>query len=816
MPDTHSPPPARVIIADDVETNRLLMHHILDFAGYHCRVCEDGREVLELIRESTFDLALFDIMMPGLSGYELCQELKKNPATAEIPIIFVTSRTDPESVVKGFEAGAVDYIAKPFNPTELLARVRTHLSLRRSEQTLRQREQQLNTFLANIDDMICFRDLDGTPTRINQAYTRLTGLTEDMLAKDSPNWREVIHPRDLSAVERFFHDHPQGVDKHELEYRMRDQQGEWRWIHSRLVGFRGDRGITGYHCVGRDVTERKQRTEERLIQAATVFEHTSEAIVITDADKRITAVNRAFTRITGYGEHEVLGQDPRLLKSGQHDDQFYDELWRALRERDSWQGEIYNRRKDGSLFPVWQNITVVRDADGHVRHFISIFNDISAQKDSEEKIRYLAHYDLLTGLPNQVLFKERLHQALEDAAQRPEMMAVMFLDLDRFKQINDTLGHPVGDLMLQTVAERLQTLVRQPNLLARMSGDKFTVLLLDCENTGCLTQFSERLLAEMREPVVSPVQPLHLTVSLGVALYPQHGTGSAALLKNAEIAMYQAKSKGRNQYQVFFSGLETGAFENLILENDLRQAIDAKQLFLQYQPQVSLDNGRVIGAEALIRWQHPRRGLVPPDRFIRLAEESGLIIPIGEWVLRTACVQGRHWLDAGHSLESLAINFSSLQIQHPGIVETVAKVLAETGLPPGFLELELTESVIMRETREARNSLDALRELGVKLAVDDFGTGYSSLSYLRRLPIDKLKIDKSFVNDLPQDPNAAAIAKAVIALGKSLQLHVMAEGIENPEQQTFLHAHGCDSGQGFFYSRPVAADDFSFAVGGNG
>ncbi len=804
--------PGMVLIVDDMPVNIMMLRHILKTAGYQCQAVSRGEDVLPALEANAYDLVLLDIMMPGISGYEICQMIKQQPRFEEIPVIFVTAKDDPNSVVKGLEAGAVDYIAKPFNPTELLARVRTQLRLRQSEQVLREREAQLRIFFDNIDDLICFCALDGAPLAANRAYTELTGLTEKQLIADPRAWLNIVHPEDQSKLIAFFAAFPQGPARQDIEYRQRAKTGAWRWIHMHVAGIPSASGYLGYHCVGRDFTMFKRQTEDRLLQASTVFEHTSEAIVITDCQQRIVAVNPAFTLITGYNEEEVLGKTPGLLQSNQYPPHFYQQIWTTIHRAGFWQGEIIHRRNNDELFPAWQNITAVRDSNGEIAHYISMFTDTTAQKASEEKIRYLADYDTLTGLPNHTQFKKQVDEALLDQDGNL-LMAVFLLDLDRFKQINDTLGHAIGDSVLQAVALRLQgelaMVQRTPPMLARMSGDMFTIFLPECKDIQQITQMAEHLQQAMRPPIHIENHTLYISASQGIAISPHDGKDTAALLKNAEIAMYQAKYRsGRGHYQFYTAQFGTGAFEAMRLENELRAALEQRQLFLVYQPQVDLSSREVIGAEALLRWQHPELGVISPDRIIPLAEETGLIIPIGEWVLQTACAQARQWREK-YANFNIAVNLSSLQLQHEGIVATIRATLKNTGLPPQCLELELTESVIMQENEASQTTLNELRALGVKLAVDDFGTGYSSLAYLRRLPIDKLKIDRSFIEDLHEDANALAIASSVIALGKTLQLHVIAEGIENEQQQQILQSQGCDSGQGYLYSRPLCAEELT-------
>ena len=543
-------------------------------------------------------------------------------------------------------------------------------------------------------------------------------------------------------------------------------------------------------------------------QAVTVFESTREGVVITDLQPQILSVNRAFTEINGYAGSEVVGRNPRLLQSGRHDIAFYQAMWASLLETGHWEGEIWNRRKNGELFPQLLTISTVRDDRGHPTHYVGVMTDISQIKHSEQRLEHLAHYDPLTLLPNRLLFNARLKHTLAQAARHQTQVAVLLLDLDRFKQINDSFGHPMGDLLLKAAAERLGHCVHVNDTVARIGGDEYTLLLEDIKQSDNAAVVAEKILLGFSEPFELEGQELYITPSVGICIYPRDGEDGETLMRNADTAMYEAKNQGRNSYVFYSEQLTSHAFEQVMLENSLRKAIMRNELRLHFQPQLDLHSERLIGAEALVRWQHPDLGMVPPARFIPLAEETGLIIDIGEWVLQTACAQAKAWLDLGLDIGHVAVNVAGLQIRRRIVLEQTQRALESSGLPAERLELEVTEGFIMDETQGAVALLQALRRLGVSLSIDDFGTGYSSLAYLKRLPIDQLKIDKSFVRDIPEDPGDMAIVKAIIALGQSLGLEVIAEGIETQEQRRFLITQGCSKGQGYLFARPLPAEDF--------
>jgi diguanylate cyclase (GGDEF)-like protein/PAS domain S-box-containing protein len=564
------------------------------------------------------------------------------------------------------------------------------------------------------------------------------------------------------------------------------------------------RGRKVIHGVFRDVTERKH-AEDQLRQYGQVFENTMDGVVITDADARILAVNRAFTQVTGYPRDEVVGRSLSLLRSGRHDDAFYAEMWETLERVGRWHGEIWNRRKDGEVYPEWLSISMVRDEQGAAKNFIGVFADISSLKESERRLQYMAHYDSLTDLPNRALLSDRLSHALQRARREDTQVAVLFIDLDRFKNVNDSLGHSAGDDLLRQAAVGLQACVRESDTVARLGGDEFTVVLEALGDPQTAAAVAQKILQRMRSPFRVADQDVFVTASIGISLYPADGADVDALLKNADSAMYQAKERGRDIYQFYTEELTGYARGRLVLETDLRHALARDGLDLFFQPQLEMATGRMVGVEALVRWDHPALGAVSPKEFIPLAEETGVIETLGEWVLQRACRQAAAWQRAGLPAVRVAVNLSRYQLVRGGIVETVARALEASGLEPRWLELEVTEGFFMREMDEAASAVGSLKALGASVAIDDFGTGYSSLAALKGLAVDNLKIDQSFIRDIPGDANDAAIARAVIALGRSLQLTVTAEGVETDAQHAFLRRHGCDLVQGFLYSRPVPA-----------
>ncbi|MGJ7456566.1 bifunctional diguanylate cyclase/phosphodiesterase [Halomonas sp. RA08-2] len=562
----------------------------------------------------------------------------------------------------------------------------------------------------------------------------------------------------------------------------------------------------------RELARRDARaTEAQLRIAATAFE-THLGMLITDRDSRILKVNDTFTRITGYTEAEVVGRNPRLLSSGLHDEAFYRRLWRGVLRTDSWQGEVWNRRKNGEVFPEWLTLSAVRNAAGKTTHFVATFSDLTERKAAEKEIHQLAFFDPLTGLPNRRLMLDRLEVALKDSYRSGKFGALLFLDLDHFKQVNDTLGHHAGDQLLQEVAHRLEGVLRDTDTVARLGSDEFAVLLYDLrgdvEEVAVIAErVANKLLAVMQAPLRLGEESLSVSISIGLTLYRGHEATLDEILQQADMALFQAKAAGRNALAFFDPEMQVRLQARARLEADLRQALPNGELRLHYQPQVD-ERGAVIGVEALLRWQHPVRGLVSPGEFIPLAEENRLIVPIGHWVLETACRQLAAWTeDPARAALSLSVNVSPRQFREPDFVKRVLEILEATGAPACLLKLEVTESLLLEARDEARRRMLELRERGVRFALDDFGTGYSSLAYLKRLPLDQLKIDQSFVRDLLEDEASEAIVASTLALAQSLQLEVVAEGVESSPQRVWLVVHGCRVLQGYLFGRPVPVED---------
>ncbi len=685
---------------------------------------------------------------------------------------------------------------------DVTERKNTEVALRRSEEVLIKAQQ-----IAHFGSWEW--DIRNNALAWSDEIYRIFGLQPKEFEPSYDAFLDRIHPDDREAVVNAVNTTVTYDKPYRIEHRIVRTDGEERIVQERGEVFRNKQG-DAVHMVGtvHDITEQK-RLEKELKLADNVFNHTLEAILVTDANNRILRINQAFTHITGYSDAEVIGKNPsEILQSGRHDRFFYKRLWRSLIDTGAWEGVIWDRRKSGEIFPSRHNISVVKDERGNIIQYTSIFSDITEQKQAEEHIQNLAQYDQLTKLPNRILFNDRLVQAFHRAKRANNKVGVMFVDLDRFKSINDSLGHQAGDSLLQEVARRLTNCVRLQDTVARLGGDEFTIVLEDLKQAEDASVVANKVLDALSTTMEIEGHDIVSGASIGISIYPDDGEQAESILKNADMAMYQAKQHGRNRYQFYTEEFSINATKRFYMEKRLRQALMQNELTVYYQPQVNMDINELIGAEALVRWNDPHKGLVPPGEFIPLAEETGLIEPIGIWVLETACKQAMKWQQQGFAPFRMTVNVSGYQFTHGSIVDAVKNVLDETKLSPEYLELEITESFFMGYAEKSMATLDALRDLGVSIAIDDFGTGYSSLSYLKRLSIDRLKIDRSFVMDIPHDKDDAAIVSTIIAMAKNLGLSVIAEGVENQGHITFLNREGCDEMQGYFFSKPVPKEEF--------
>jgi diguanylate cyclase (GGDEF)-like protein/PAS domain S-box-containing protein len=538
-----------------------------------------------------------------------------------------------------------------------------------------------------------------------------------------------------------------------------------------------------------------------------LFQQSDQAIIITDASAKIISVNPAFTQLSGYEFDEVYGKNPNLLSSGLHTAEFYREMWDSLTTLGSWSGEIRDKRKTGEIYPKWLKIIAIKDEYNKVTHYLSMASDISERKKAEQNIEYFAYYDVLTGLPNRCLLYNRIEQQITIAQRDQQKFALVFIDLDRFKYVNDSMGHAVGDQLLQAVATRLLEQVREGDTVSRIGGDEFVILLRDTDDDGA-AHVARNLLEKLSAPCKLNGVSISTSATIGISLFPENGLDTGTLVQHADVAMYRAKDEGRNRFRFFTNEMNSRIKRIFTLEKDLRLALERDEFVLFFQPQMDSASGRICGAEALIRWNHPETGRISPTEFIPVAEETGLIIPIGEWVLRTTCRKIAAWRQQGMQPFPVAINLSLRQLLQPNFAQLVTSMMTEYSLLPNELELEFTESIMLSEAQIALDFMIDMRNLGIRLSIDDFGTGYSSLSFLNKMPVHKLKIDQSFIREIQTDQNDGAIVRSIIDLGHHFNLSVIAEGVETPEQMDYVKSLGCDEIQGYLFSRPLPDDEF--------
>jgi diguanylate cyclase (GGDEF)-like protein/PAS domain S-box-containing protein len=740
-----------LLIVEDSALQAQLLKRVLLRQGFGILIARDGAEGLSMVRDKRPVLVISDIMMPRMNGFELCRAIKEDANLRDIPVILLTSLSESDDVFHGLMARADAFVTKPYHEGFLLQRI-THLLDDR-----RLREQQgagpANTITFN-----------GTLYTIDSDVHQVVNLLI------STYEQAIQHNRELTKA--------------------RDDLKEFT---AKLEGI---------------VKERTFKLEESEAKSRSIVESASDGIIVIDERGTIETYNRGAQRIFGYSPEEVVGQQIKLLMPFSYYEDPEETLGGFLnadgQRMIGIDREVEGQRKDGSRFPLEISVNEVQFVGR--RLFTGVLRDITERKLTEERLKYLAHYDSVTGLPNRVLFMDRLNQTLARFPWHSRGAAVAFLDLDRFKPINDSLGHEAGDTLLKEVGARLTKCLRTGDTVGRMGGDEFTIILADLAQPDDVLGICRTIIASLSEPFVIGGRELYVTASIGVSVCPADGRDSDTLLKNADAAMYRAKEQGRNNCQLYSPEMNAKASAHLEMQFNLRQALERQQLLLQYQPVIDLQTSRITGMEALVRWRHPDKGLVHPAEFIPMAEETGLIAAIGEWVLREACGQLKVWQAAGLPVNRVSVNLSARQFQQPTLVGMLKGIMRETGVDPRALELELTESVMQHQDKAIR-VLEELHALGVQIAIDDFGTGYSSLNYLKQLPIQRLKIDRSFVNDITSNPVDAAIVTAVVTLAHSLRLKVVAEGVETQSQLELLRLLHCDEMQGYVFSKPLTASD---------
>lgn len=812
-----------ILIIEDVKADALMIERHLqrNRIPARCVWVSTAAEAAAALERETWDVLLSDYNVPGLDFQSNLAHTQRH--FPNLPFILVSGSIGEEQAVEMLKLGVWDFVLKD-NLTRLvpcveraLAEAAEHRALRHAEERLRLSEERFQLAMRGANDGLWDWDLLSNEVYFSPRWKAMLGYGEAELEASPFTWVNLLHPDDRLPTQIRMGEFLKGSnDRIELEFRMRHKDGSDRHIRAPAFIRRDERGrpgrLVGTHV---DVTEAK-RAEAALRQAAAVFSTTLEAVFVADRNGNILAVNPAFSTISEYAEADILNRNLSLLQTGRGDGPVYQAIWQEVMERGAWQGEVSCRRHGGDVFPAWLSIASVSDGETPPGHYVGVFTDLSRLKQSEAMLQHLAHHDPLTDLPNRVLLRVRLDHALDRARRNGTGCAVLFLDLEHFKTVIDSLGQSAGDEVLRVAGKRLHDCLRAADTLSRIGGDEFVAVLDDLRRGEDAAAVAHNMIEAVTAPYrLSDGPEVCVGAGVGISLYPEDGDSADSLIQHAGSAASQAKGEQRNACRFYTRSLTEKANRRLRMEAGLRRALERGEFILHYQPLVSLADGRVEGTEALVRWQPKGRDIVPPGQFIPLAEETGLIVPLGEWVLQEACAQMKSWLDLGLRLDKIAVNLSPLQFGLADLHDRVRDILDQRGLPPSFLELEVTESAIMAGGEAAESQMAALKRHGIRLAIDDFGTGYSSLANLRRFPLDKLKIDQSFVRDIPHDAAAREITSTIIAMAKNLKLSVLAEGVETEEQLSFLAAQGCDSCQGYLYSRPLAADAFQAWLDGS-
>lgn len=750
-----------ILIVDDEPKNRTLLEALLKPEGYLTITASNGAEALAITTEKLPDLILLDVMMPDMNGYDVTIKLKANPATRNLPIIMLSALGDRSSKLAGLNAGAEDFLTKPIDRIELWVRVRNLLRLKNCYDSLAERNQLLEQAICERNDEIAERKhAESHIIRLNRLYGILSGINAAIVR--IRNQQELFTETCRIAVE----------------------QGHFRMAWIGLVSRDGKEftptawsGIDDGYLNKINAYIKEKGVNSLQLVARVLQEKTPIVCNDFDSDPRV-AYWRTDASQRGY---RSMGIFPLM--------------------RDNHPVGLFTLYAPEPDFFDMEEVKLLTELTANISYALEFL-------EKENKLNYLAYHDALTGLPGRTLFQDRLTQAITNAHRHEDTLGVLFIDLDHFKNINDSLGHHAGDILLKQVAALFTSCMREDDTVARLGGDEFVVILPNMASEDEAWMVSQKILKLMTKPFTIESHELFITCSIGIALYPKDGKDAKTLLQSADGALYLAKNKGRNNAQFCTAEMNSKALERLTLENDLRQALNRQEFLLHYQPRVDMISGEITGMEALVRWQHPVQGLLYPTQFIPIAEESGLIVPLGEWVLRTACEQNKAWQRAGLKPVNIAVNLSARQFKQQDLVELISRVLKETELSPSYLELELTESMVMQHVEAAISTLNQFKKIGVKISIDDFGIGYSSLNYLKHFPIGFLKIDQSFVRDITTNRDDAAIAKIIISMAHDLGLKVIAEGVQTEEQKSFLHLHSCDEIQGFFYSKPIPAEEF--------
>lgn len=795
--------PAKIVIVEDERIVAFNLQQRLTKLGYEVpAVAVSAAQALRDVELFSPDIVLMDIHIEGdVDGIDTAAVVTDKFC---IPVIYLTAYSEEATLDRARATRPYGYLLKPFSERELHATIQMALERNSVEKALYESEQRLRLAMdaANMGDWELTKSDSNKQTLHAGQADRIFGYPEQTFTGTREQFMRLINSEDQAHVSSSF---DQGITDNssiDVEFRRSKDSAEPQWLRLQGKVLHPEKHAA-IRVIGviQNISERKQ-SELRLQQASTVFEATQDGIMILDLHGRVIACNKGFTTLSGYENQEMLGHLPYFLRPEALRREQPAELQRVFHNGGQWRGEIQTRRKNGSELHTLTTIVAVMDAHQHLSHHVLVVTDLSAVRGAEKKLQYLAHHDPLTDLPNRLLTIERLNQALLRGKRHSESVAVLFVDLDHFKWVNDSLGHNAGDILLQTVAARMKSCLRTDDTVGRFGGDEFLVILDPVDGAQNVALVAHKLTRSIGQPLAIEHHIVEVSCSIGISLFPDDGALSQDLIRAADTAMYVAKERGRNCYEFFTSAMMEKAQRCLALNHDLHRGFQAEELRLHYQPQISLLTGKIVGVEALIRWQHPQKGLLGPNEIIPLAESCGMIVDIGNWVVRKASSQLRSWMDEGIPPVRIAVNVSAVQMHKRSFSSTIGEILAADGIPPHYLEIEITESTLQNEA-SCISTLEDLKNLGVQISIDDFGTGFSCLSSLKLLPIHKVKIDRTFVRDMPNDENDIAIAEAVIAMAHKLKMSVIAEGVENQEQENLLRERGCDEAQGFLYAKPM-------------
>lgn len=799
--------PLRVLMVEDNPGDARLVRVMLSESPVAFEASEVQRldEALKLLASESFDVALLDLGLPDSLGLDTLKRIAV--AAPGLPIVILTGNSDDRMAMEALEQGAQDYLVKGWGGAEALQRaIRYAIERGRTEEKLRESEAMFRVVFEQAALGIVLFNTNLELVAVNHAFERMLGYEPGKMAGMTPD--KVSHPDDAKESQRLTHELISGKRDHVfLEKRYRRQDGSFIWgrVTMSLV-----RDALGQPKMGLSIIENideRKKLEERMRLDARVIAAASEGVFVTDRNRIILQVNPAFSRITGYDSHEAVGQTPSLLASGRHPQEFFERIEAALASTGAWQGEVWNRRRSGEVFPCWLDIGVVRSEKDEVVNYVAVFHDITARKQNEERLTFLANHDPLTGLANRILYDERIDRALSRARRAGLKVALLFLDLDGFKYINERYGHPVGDVLLQRLAERLTTCVRQGDTVARISGDEFLLIVEDIDDFRIAATVARKALDTLKEPFQVEEHAIKLDGSIGIAIYPDDGLEATVLYKAADTAMYRAKRMGGNDARFHSEEMNGRAIERLVMERRLSEALELGEIEVFFQPVVVLPKGTISAAEALVRWRHSDGKLDSPGEFLEVVRQSGMMPDLAKRIVETALLQVADWKREGHSIR-LVLNFGSEELQDEAFQDSFKAVLKASGLEASMVEIDLSEAAIEDDSRNGGPGVAKLKELGVHLALDNFGSGFSSIAQLGRLPVECFKIDHSFLRDVVNPGDEAKMVAAIIGLTRSLKRQVVAKGVENEAQKAFLIRQGCELAQGYLFGRPMSGEEF--------